>query len=194
MNNETKHSGSSAGQSNNVSSNNSASSSINTPSNNNASSSGISPSSTCSCGTSSSSSGSSSFSASTAAQKCEDLLAQCPVTTKVAPWIKCLRTPAISLSYSLSKQHVPDIANAPSASGNTQGNGQNGGQNSFSGSGQNGSGSGSQSGSGCTCQGENGVNSDTMQCQGQCTIRYFDLLMGAVSLMALGALWRVIRR
>lgn len=127
-------------------------------------------------------------SCSTGAKSCEQLMSECPVTAKAAPWLACLRKPAISLSYTLEKRHVPDIT----ASSNQPNAGQDGGKSSAL-SGSKGTSQGDSQGT-CGCRCSSGVNSDVMQCTGSCTIRYFDLLMGAMGLVALGAIWRLIRR
>jgi hypothetical protein len=57
----------------------------------------------------------------------DQLMAQSPKLSPFCGWIKCLRSPALSMQYSIQKRHVPDL-NADTAqqtSGTSSAAGQN---------------------------------------------------------------------
>lgn len=93
------------------------------------------------------------------------VLKQTPVPPVLCDWLVCIRKPAISMQYSIQKRHIPDLdtdgAQTPAASGNASGD---------------------------SAPQEKGVNSDTMGVQGDFTIRYFDLAVGALAMVAVGCL------
>ncbi len=80
----------------------------------------------------------------------------------VCEWIKCLRAPAMSLSVSVDKQHIPNYDAA-----------------------QGGNGLKSTQASGTQASGAEG-----MSFSHRCTVRYFDLALGAVAVMLLGCLFK----
>ena len=106
------------------------------------------------------------------------LMEQSPVLCPVGKWLKCLRKPAISLEYSISKRHIPDLdempQSTPSASGTAGGTGTKGT---------------AQAASGTKGAGK-GQNSDIMDMTGGFTIRYFDLTVGVMGIALLGCLWK----
>ena len=97
------------------------------------------------------------------------LLGKTSLPASVCGWLSCLRKSGMSLTYSLQKRHIPDMDQPQSAQG-CQNGGHNGGQS--VGNGQNASsGDGNPQTTG---------TSDTMTCSGSCSIRYFDLAVGAM--------------
>lgn len=97
------------------------------------------------------------------------LLGQTSLPASARGWLSCLRKSGMSLTYSLQKQHIPNMDQAQSA----QSGGQTGGQNSGQSQGKNTS----------SAQGSNQQStgaSDTMTCSGSCSVRYFDLAVGAI--------------
>lgn len=113
------------------------------------------------------------------------LMERCPITACMAPWIKCMRTPAISVKYTMSKQHIPDL--------DAQGGG-------LAATHPDGGREGGACGDGCSCtpagKTQNGAvgATDIMTCRGGFTIRYFDLAMGAMGLLLAGCLFKWLRR
>ena len=93
------------------------------------------------------------------------LLDESSLPRPVCEWIKCLRAPAMSLSISMDKQHIPNYdAEKASSSAGASGNGKSGG--------------GSQAG---------GAEAGTSFSH-RCTVRYFDLALGAVAVLLLSCL------
>ena len=89
------------------------------------------------------------------------LLGQTSLPASTCGWISCLRKSGMSLTYSLQKRHIPDMDQARSAQG---GQSDQNGQNASSGQGNQ----------------QSAGTSDTMTCSGSCSIRYFDLAVGAM--------------
>ena len=99
------------------------------------------------------------------------LLGQTSLPASARGWLSCLRKSGMSLTYSLQKQHIPDMDQPQSA----QSGGQNGGQSQGNSQGNNtSSAQGNQQTTGA---------SDTMTCSGSCSVRYFDLAVGAILVM-----------
>ena len=88
----------------------------------------------------------------------DTLLDESPLPRPAVEWIKCLRAPAMSLSISMEKQHIPnyDTAGAESCSND----------------------SGEKQAKG----------TEKMSFSHRCTVRYFDLALGAIAVMLLGCL------
>jgi len=103
------------------------------------------------------------------------LLDESPLPRPVCAWIKCLRAPAMSLSITVDKRHIPNY-DAEKASGTAGASGSAKGE----------SGSGGSQASG-TNAGQAG-NAEGMSFSHRCTVRYFDLALGAVAVMLLGCL------
>lgn len=111
------------------------------------------------------------------------LLNQSSLSASACGWISCLRKSGMSISYSIDKRHVPDMDQPQgNQSGGSQQNAQNKSQGNSQGSGQGGSQSGSQGGA-----------SDTMTCSGSCSVRYFDLAVGAMLLLVACGLYKGLR-
>jgi len=91
----------------------------------------------------------------------DELMRQSPTLCPLSGWLKCLRKPAISLQYSMQKRHIPDLDKDNRESGQTG-----------------------------ASSAQKGQNSDTMDVTGGFTIRYFDLLAGAMGLLLLGCVWK----
>ena len=104
------------------------------------------------------------------------LLDESSLPRPVCEWIKCLRAPAMSLSISVDKQHIPNY-DASSAQGK---NGSGGSGSSQSSSSQTSNSQASNSQAGGTQAG--------MSFSHHCTVRYFDLALGAVAVLLLGCL------
>ena len=100
------------------------------------------------------------------------LLQQSSLPSSACNWISCLRKSGMSLTYSLEKQHVPDMDQPQGNSGGKQANEQSG----------NGSGSQSKGQKNDQSNAQGGA-SDTMTCSGTCSIRYFDLIVGGMLLL-----------
>ena len=88
------------------------------------------------------------------------LMAASPKLAPLGGWLKCLRKPAISVEYNLTKRHIPDLdtddgTNASANSPKTK-----------------------------------GKNSDTMGLNGHFTIRYFDFALGILGLAIAGCVSR----
>lgn len=109
------------------------------------------------------------------------LMAASPTLSPLAGWLKCLRKPAISVEYNLTKRHIPDL-DADGGAGSAQ-NGPAGSAN----GGTNGGASGAQA-LGATAGSAAGKNSDTMGLGGSFTIRYFDFALGILGLAIVGCL------
>ncbi len=91
------------------------------------------------------------------------LMSQSAKTCTPGQWVRCLRKPALSLQYSLDKRHVPNMDDETA------------GKN------------------GCLDQSDpsapiKGANADVMAVKGGFTIRYFDLAVGMLLLLAAGCL------
>lgn len=103
------------------------------------------------------------------------LLGQTSLPASARGWLSCLRKSGMSLTYSLQKQHIPNMDQAQSAQSGGQTGGQNGGQSQGNSQGKNASSAqGNQQTTGA---------SDTMTCSGSCSMRYFDLAVGAILVM-----------
>lgn len=89
------------------------------------------------------------------------LLDESPLPRPVCEWIKCLRAPAMSLSISMEKRHIPnyDITGAEGNEGNPNGSGE-----------------------------RQAKGTEKMSFSHRCTVRYFDLALGAVAVLLLGCL------
>ncbi len=122
------------------------------------------------------------------------MMQQCGLPAKICGWLRCLRTPGMSLSYSVEKQHISDMdaykrQNSQAASSNDpsdseddyRGTGSESNECSCESSGYSTESSGCSCGEGnaCTC----GAKPGTMRCTGACEVRYFDLAV--VSMLAL---------
>ncbi len=117
----------------------------------------------CMGGTSDSYSGEASF---------DELMQQSPTLCPLSGWLKCLRKPALSMQYSIQKRHVPDMDKpVPSRDHKAREQGQSAAQ------------SAAQSA-------QKGQNSDVMDVTGGFTIRYFDLIAGAMGLLLMGCIWK----
>ncbi len=103
------------------------------------------------------------------------LLDESPLPRPAIEWIKCLRAPAMSLSISMEKRHIPNY-DTEKASGSAE----------SSGNGKSGNGSGSLQASGTTSGQAGGA--EGMSFSHRCTVRYFDLALGAVAVMLVGCL------
>ncbi len=101
----------------------------------------------------------------------EELLTRAPVPSSVCDWITCMRKAGISLSYSLEKRHIPDMKRDAQASASTGRTAQKSSDGATSGA------SGTQ-----TAPAVGSI--DTMTVSGTCRIRYFDLALGAMALLA----------
>lgn len=110
-------------------------------------------------------------SAASAAPDMMTLLGQTSLPASARGWLSCLRKSGMSLTYSLQKRHIPDMDQPQSA----QSGGQNSGQSQGNSQGNNtSSAQGNQQTTGA---------SDTMTCSGSCSVRYFDLAVGAILVM-----------
>lgn len=107
------------------------------------------------------------------------LLGQTSLPASTCGWISCLRKSGMSLTYSVQKRHIPDMDQAQSA----QSGGQTGGQSDQNGQNAS-SGQGSQQTAGA---------SDTMTCSGSCSIRYFDLAVGAILVLSVCGMLKGLR-
>ena len=89
------------------------------------------------------------------------LLDESPLPRPAVEWIKCLRAPAMSLSISMEKRHIPnyDIAGAEGNEGNPNGSGE-----------------------------RQAKGTEKMSFYHRCTMRYFDLALGVVAVMLVGCL------
>lgn len=95
-------------------------------------------------------------------------------TPSATGWWKRMRAPGVALTYSMEKRHVPDVDAEKSASGGQK----NAGNNSSS------NGNGNSNGQSKQASAGSGA-SNVMQCNGSCTVRYFDLAVGAVAMLML---------
>lgn len=93
----------------------------------------------------------------------EQLMQKSPKLSPLCGWIKCLRAPALSMRYSIQKQHIPDL--------DTQDSGQKA--------------TTKQEQSAPAAKGQ---TSDVMDVTGGFTIRYFDFALGILGLMVAGIL------
>ena len=100
------------------------------------------------------------------------LLGQSSLPASTCGWLSCLRKSGMSLTYSLQKQHIPNMDQPQPAQSGAPSNGQNGGQGQGNSQGKNTS----------SAQGNSKATgtSDTMTCSGSCSVRYFDLAVGAI--------------
>ena len=114
------------------------------------------------------SSGGNSTESGNAAPDMMTLLGQTSLPASTCGWLSCLRKSGMSFSYSIDKQHVPDVDQMQSSQNDAQNGNQSSGQ------------SNAQSGKQTNAR---GGASDTMTCSGSCTIRYFDLAVGAILVM-----------
>ena len=101
------------------------------------------------------------------------LLGQTSLPANVCGWLSCLRKSGMSLTYSMQKRHIPDMDQPQSAQGGQNG-GQTGGQTGGQSDGQ------AQNASSDKGNQQSTGTSDTMTCSGSCSIRYFDLAVGAM--------------
>ena len=101
------------------------------------------------------------------------LLGQTSLPASTCGWLSCLRKSGMSFSYSIDKQHVPDVDQMQSSQNEAQNGNQSSGQ------------SNAQSGKQTNAR---GGASDTMTCSGSCTIRYFDFALGIMGLAIAGFL------
>ena len=99
------------------------------------------------------------------------LMAASPTLSPLAGWLKCLRKPAISVEYNLTKRHIPDLD-------------VDGGAGSM----MRGSSGGTAEGEASEGEAAAGKNSDTMGLGGSFTIRYFDFALGILGLAIVGCL------
>lgn len=111
------------------------------------------------------------------------LLGQTSLPANVCGWLSCLRKSGMSLTYSMQKRHIPDMDQAQSAQSGGQTGGQSGGQS--DGQAQNtSSGQGNQQSAG---------TSDTVTCSGSCSVRYFDLAVGAMLVLTVCGMLKGLR-
>jgi hypothetical protein len=92
------------------------------------------------------------------------LLDESPLPRPAVEWIKCLRAPAMSLSITMDKRHIPNY-DAAGAEGNE------GSESNASGASE-----------------KQAESTEGMSFSHRCTVRYFDLALGAVAVMLLGCL------
>ncbi len=98
------------------------------------------------------------------------LMQECSAPAPLCAWVRYLRAPAMTLQYSMTKRHIPDLdaerqamtaggkSNSANASAGNPGNST-----------------------------ANTPKDGIMQMGGSCTVRYFDLALGAAVLLAVGA-------
>lgn len=91
----------------------------------------------------------------------DQLMQKSPTLSPFCGWLKCLRAPALSMQYSIRKRHIPDLDNDTGEQGQAT-----------------------------SPSVQKGKNSDIMDVTGDFTIRYFDLMAGAVGLLLLGCIWK----
>ncbi len=94
-------------------------------------------------------------------------------------WLQCLRTPGISLSYTIKKQHIPDMT--ASSTSSTKGNGGNTSEETVA-------------ENNTTCRACNTSATDTkdqMTLSGDLRVRYFDLAVGALGILTACALLKL---
>ena len=103
------------------------------------------------------------------------LLDESPLPRPVCEWIKCLRAPAMSLSITMDKRHIPNY-DAEKTSGTAGASGNE----------KIGTGSGGSQASGTSA--EQAGNAEGMSFSHRCTVRYFDLALGTVAVLLLGCL------
>ena len=92
------------------------------------------------------------------------LLDESPLPRPAVEWIKCLRAPAMSLSISMKKRHIPDYDSAGAESSEDS-------ESNASGASE-----------------KQAESTEGMSFSHHCTVRYFDLALGAVAVMLLGCL------
>lgn len=109
------------------------------------------------------------------------LMAASPTLSPLAGWLKCLRKPAISVEYNLTKRHIPDL-DVDGGAGSMM-RGSNGGT--AEGGASEGEASEGEASEGAAAAGK---NSDTMGLGGSFTIRYFDFALGILGLAIVGCL------
>ncbi len=133
------------------------------------------------------------------------MIANSSLPTRLSAWIQYLRTPGVSLQYTMEKRHIPDMtaldcassggsANSQKANGDkasaTSKSGKNAAADTTPGDATAGLGeAGSPAGAGCTCaSGTAGSDTtdttDVMQLTGTLRARYFDLAAGMLGIVA----------
>ena len=118
------------------------------------------------------------------------LLGQTSLPANVCGWLSCLRKSGMSLTYSMQKRHIPDMDQPQSAQG-----GQNGGQNGGQTGGQTDGQSDGQAQNASSGQGnqQSAGTSDTVTCSGSCSVRYFDLAVGAMLVLTVCGMLKGLR-
>ena len=92
------------------------------------------------------------------------LLDESPLPRPVVGWIKCLRAPAMSLSVSMEKRHIPDYDSAGAeCSADSESNASGASE-------------------------KQARSTERMSFSHRCTVRYFDLALGVVAVMLVGCL------
>ncbi len=123
---------------------------------------------------------------------------QLPMPRALKDWLVCLRKPAISLQYRISKRHIPDLDSEPQAgvaasatpalssvpAADSAATDPSAVKASAA------SGSTEDTATPATPPAAKGKNTDLMTLSGGLTIRYFDLGMGLVGLLLAGCLFR----
>ena len=113
-------------------------------------------------------------------------------------WLVCLRKPAISLQYRISKRHIPDLDSVPqagaaasdeSASASAPSSSSTDSAPAADPSVAKASAAGGST-EDITPPATKGKNTDIMSLSGGLTLRYFDLGMGLVGLLLVGCLFR----
>ena len=107
----------------------------------------------------------------------QQLMAVSPTLAPLGGWLACLRKPAISVEYNLTKRHIPDLDTDGGGSATSPASGQTADQKAGQEAGQ-------EAGQGA------GKNSDVMRLGGHFTIRYFDFALGILGLALAGCLTR----
>ncbi len=116
----------------------------------------------------------------TATPTMAELMQRAPIPGTLCDWVACMRKAGISLTYSLKKEHIPDMNAAPTGmAAPTTSGGRSAGQSDGQASGN----------AGGTCTGRSGGQApvgsvDNMSASGTCRIRYFDLALGAMGIFA----------
>lgn len=118
---------------------------------------------------------------------------QLPMPRALKDWLVCLRKPAISLQYRISKRHIPDLDSEPQAGAAASATPAPSSEPAADPSAAKDSaagGSTEDTATPATPPATKGKNTDIMSLSGGLTIRYFDLGMGLVGLLLVGCLFR----
>jgi hypothetical protein len=131
------------------------------------------------------------------------VMEQLPMPRALKDWLVCLRKPAISLQYRVSKRHIPDLDSEPQAGAAASDESASASAPSSSSTdsapaadpsaAKDSAASGSTEDTATPATppaAAKGKNTDLMTLSGGLTIRYFDLGMGLVGLLLVGCLFR----